>query len=111
MYLITFNIQSKQARYKQKVNKEMYLITFNIQSKQARYEQRVNKEMYLVTFYYNTTAKFLGSLGIAQSKITSSPRQNIQIVVENPKIDSPQTQMYGLWRDWCLDENFAPRYI
>lgn len=26
------------------------------------------------------------------------------------EIDSPETRMHGVWRDWCLD-GFPPRYI
>ena len=57
---------------------------------------------------YNIKTKFLGSLSIAQSKITSeiglylwqySLLQKEQTTVENPKIDFPETRMYGVWRD------------
>lgn len=33
------------------------------------------------------------------------------IATRERMVDSPETRMHGVWRDWCLDGKFPQRYI
>jgi hypothetical protein len=68
-------------------------------------------------FNYNTTGKFLGSLSIAQSNLTSEnqsyfwqylERQSKQTILANLKVDSFGTKMY---QDSWVEGHLLRRYI